>query len=226
MPGPPSSRPSFPSSSGEPSLRRLGVRAGSGERPVRAQLIVALVVVLALVAVPLYLVRHPGPSKKAVADAGAPSAAPAASTRPPELVDAGKPPERIRLGPVQRVRCGAGPKGGQEGNLCDQLASLEEALTKTIRESASCAPRLKEAGSINYVLTVDFTRKNLHVFPGASGDHRGPQARKAATCIKRALPKPEWEGIRHQFRHYTLAVMTTYLPESAVLNPTAPPKFD
>src|SRR5262245_61189930 len=107
MPGPPSSRPSFPSSSGEPALRRLGVRGGGSERPVRAQIIVALVVVLALVAVPLYLVRHPNPEKKSAVDAGAPSAAPSASARAPELVDAGKPPERIRLGPPQRVRCGA-----------------------------------------------------------------------------------------------------------------------
>jgi hypothetical protein len=225
MPGPPSSRPSFPSSSGEPALRRLGVRGGSSERPVRAQIIVALVVVLALVAVPLYLVRHPNPEKKSV-DTAAPSAAPSASARAPELVDARKPPERIRLGPPQRVRCGAGPKGGQEGNLCDQLAGIEESLAKTIRENPQCAPRLKEAGSINYVLTLDFSHKTLHVFPGASGDHRGPQARKAATCIKRALPKPEWDGIRHQFKHYAIAILTTYLPEGAVANPLGPPKFE
>jgi hypothetical protein len=141
-------------------------------------------------------------------------------------VDAGKPPERLRLGSPQRVRCGATPKGGQEGNFCDQLTSLEDALAKTIRENEGCAPKMKEAGTINYVLTVDFTKKSLHVFPGASGDFHGRQARRSTTCVLRALPKPDWEAIRHQFRHYSIAIMATYLPEGAVQSPTAAPKFD
>lgn len=228
MAGPPSQRPSLHSASGEPSLRRLGVGSGSGDRPVRAQIVVALVVALALVAVPLYMVRRPSSHKKADADAAAPSASAslALSARPLEPVDAGKPPERLRLGSPQRVRCGATPRGGQEGNFCDQLTSLEEALAKTIRENESCAPKMKEAGSINYVLTVDFTKKNLHVFPGASGDFRGPQARRATTCVRKALPKPDWDAIRHQFRHYSIAILATYLPEGAAQTPTGAPKFD
>jgi len=210
-------------------LRRLGVGSGSVDRPVRAQIVVALVVALALVAVPLYMMRRPSPEKKAEAEAAAlasASAAPALSARPNEPPDAGKPPERLRLGSPQRVRCGAGPKGGQEGNFCDQLTTFEEALAKTIRENEGCAPRMKEAGSINYVLTVDFSKKSLHVFPGASGDFHGPQARKATTCVMRALPKPDWDAIRHQFRHYSIAILATYLPEGAAASPTAPPKFE
>ena len=92
-----------------------------------------------------------------------------------------------------------------------------------IPESETCAGRLKQTGSINYVLTIDFAKKLLHVFPGASGDYRGPQARRITTCIERALPKPDWDTIRHQYRYYTIAILATYTPEApAAPTPTAP----
>jgi hypothetical protein len=195
---------------------------------VRAQIVVALVVALTLVAVPLYLMRKPSVSPPAKADAGAENALPPlVSSRPVEPVDAGKPPERLKLGTPQRVRCGASPRGRQEGSLCDQLVVMEELLAKAIRDAESCAPKVKQGGSINYVLTVDFDQRKLHVFPGASGDFRGPQARRAAACVKRALARPDWDAVRHQYRHYSIAILATYLPESAVMPvPGAPPKFD
>lgn len=228
MPGPPPSRSSIPSLSGEPSLRRLGVGSGSGgDRPVRAQIVVALVVALTIVAVPLYLMRRPSPQPSATADAGVVSSAlPLVSSRPVEVPATSKPPERVKLGPPQRVRCGANARARQEGSLCDQLAYFEEALATTIRNTESCNPRAKEPGSINYVMTIDFDQRKLHVFPGASGDFRGPQARRATACVKRALPRPDWDAIRHQYRHYTIAILATYLPESAVSGIGGPPKFD
>lgn len=228
MPGPPPSRSSIPSLSGEPSLRRLGVGSGGGgDRPVRAQIVVALVVALTLVAVPLYLTRRPAAQPAAAADAGTESSArPLVSSRPVEVPDAGAPPERIKLGSPQRVRCGATPRGRQEGSLCDQLVVFEEMLAKAIRETENCAPRTRQVGSINYVMTIDFDQRKLHVYPGASGDFRGPQARRAAACVKRALPRPDWDAIRHQYRHYAIAIMATYLPEDALARPGDPPKFD
>jgi len=194
---------------------------------VRAQIVVALVVAVTLVAVPLYLMRSPEGQPAAARDAGVESAPkPLVSSRPVETPDAGKPPERLKLAAAQRVRCGATPKGSQEGGLCDQLVPIEQMFEKAIRDSPSCTPRVKQGGTLNYVLTVDFVKRALHVFPGASGDFRGPQARRAATCIKRALPKPDWDAIRHQYRHYTIAILTTYLPEGAASNPNAAPNFE
>jgi hypothetical protein len=103
---------------------------------------------------------------------------------------------------------------------------FEEALAKAIRETENCAPRAKEPGSINHVLTVDFTERRLHVFPGASGEFRGPKARRATECVKRAMPKPDWAAMPHQFRRYTIAILATYLPESALRDPAAPPTFE
>jgi hypothetical protein len=190
---------------------------------VRAQLVVALVAALTLAAVPLYLMRHPSATKRAEADANAAASA-SASALASAAVPAPtfKPPERIRLNPVVRVRCGANLKRGSEGNLCDSLPQLEEALTKTIRDNEGCAGRLKQAGSINYVLNIDFVKKTLHVFPGASGEYRGPQARRITNCIEHALPKPDWESIRHQYRYYTIAVMTMYTPDAPAAPAAAP----
>lgn len=190
----------------------------------RAQLVVALVAAVTLAAVPLYLMRHPSANKRVEADALASASAStsalalASAAAPAPII---KPPERIRLGTPVRVRCGSNPKRGSEGNLCESLVPLEEALAKAIRENENCASRLKQTGTINYVLNVDFAKKTLHVFPGASGDYRGPQARRITTCIEHALAKPDWDSIRHQYRYYTFAIMTTYTPDAPVV-PAAP----
>lgn len=198
-------------------MRRLGVGGGGGgERPLRAQLIVALVVGLVLLAVPLYLWRRPSGTENAPKDGGAPNDARAAASDAQagsaSLADASVKDERVKLGAVQRVKCGASSRAsGQEGNLCDRLTFFEEALQKAIKDNADCAPKTNKEGSINFVLTVDFSDKKVHVFPGASGAWKGPAARKATGCVKRALPAPDWTSIQHQYRYYSIAVLATYV---------------
>ncbi len=219
------SRPSLPS---EPSLRRLGVggSGGGGDRPLRAQLIVALVVGLVLLAVPLYLWRRPSGTENAPKDAGAASDAGAAASDAdaPALasVDAGPVSDRVKLGNVLRVKCGASARGGQEGGLCDRLPFFEDQLTRAIRDNVDCAPKANKEGSINYVLTVDFRARKVHVFPGQSGSWRGPAARKAAACVKRALSAPDWAGLTHQHKYYSLAVLATYPVPPPASAPAAP----
>lgn len=217
MPGPP--RPSFPSAPSEPSLRRLGVGGGSsGDRPIRAQVVVALVAVLILLAVPLYLLRRPPEPAEPEAEPAASAFAPTIPVVEPEPKD-----ERLSLAEPVRVKCGPSAKAaGQRGSLCDQLPFFESALSAAIRQTVDCAPRTSEEGAINYVLQVDFDRRSMHVFPGASGKWKGPQARRAATCVKQALPTPNWDTQQHQYRYYEIAIMTTY-PQPA---PTGTPLFE
>jgi hypothetical protein len=173
-----------------------------------------------LIAVPLYLLRRPGgkPAPPPGASAsGAPDARPlpsaSAAARPAlGAIDAAKPPERLRVAAVQHVRCGASAGGGHEGNVCDSVPFFEEALTKAVRENPDCAPKANEQGTVNYVLTVDFQRKVLHLFPGASGQWRGKQARRSVNCVKRAFAAADWSTLQHQYRFYTIAVLATYLP--------------
>ena len=197
----------------------------------RAQLVVAGVVCVILIAVPLYLLRRP--SNAPSTSASASSSASAQHLPPaPVAVDAGavaapKPAERVRLGPPQRVKCGSSATQARvEGGLCDSLPSIEQGLMTAIKASVDCAPRRKEEGTINYVVSVDFTQRHFHVFPGASGSWRGPQARKAADCANRAFPNPDWGAIAHQYRYYWVAVMATYPLAGSAVVPSGTPTFE
>lgn len=225
MAGPPS-RSSFPSVPGEPRVRRLGVgSSSSGDRPLRAQVIVGLVCVAMLIAVPLYLMRKPstratqGQAMASASSSAGPQAlpkAPAAAAAPAASAS------RLTLGAVQKVRCGASPSASQsEGALCDTLGPFEEALKKAVLASEDCAPKAKVKGSINFVLTVDFVHKKLHVFPGASGDWHGKVARRATTCVNNAVKIADW-NVPHQYRYYAIAVLATYAgPPGSELPPAA-----
>ena len=195
-------------------MRRLGVgSSSSGDRPLRAQVIVALVCAAMLIAVPLYLWRKPStratpgqPMASASSSSGAPASpkAPAAATEPVAA------PPRVTLGAVQKVRCGASPSASRsEGTLCDTLAPFEEALKKAVLASEDCAPKAKTKGTINFVLTIDFVHKKLHVFPGASGEWHGKVARRATTCVNNAVKVSDW-NVPHQYRYYAIAVLATY----------------
>lgn len=226
-------RPSIPSLSGEPRHRRLGVgSSGSGDKPLRAQLVVAGVAGVILIAVPLYLSRQPSGKPAPAADASG-SASAGRIPSAPMPVDAGaalppKTPERVKLGSAQRVKCGTSATNARiEGSLCDALPAVEQALATAIKASVDCAPKRKEEGSINYVVSLDFTAKRFHVFPGASGSWRGPQARKATDCVNRAFAQPDWGTIPHQYRYYWVAVLATYpSPNASVAAPTGTPTFE
>lgn len=214
MAGPP--RLPFPSAPSEPRLRRLGVggRSGGSDRPLRAQLVVALVGSLIVLAVPLYLWRRPSaeetvkPDAEPVKEMASQVKALDAGEKDAEVKD-----ERVKLGEAQKVKCSASRAArGQEGALCDSLPFFEESLKKAIRDNVECAPRTGKPGTLNYVLDVDFTRKTLHVFPGASGEWKGPQARRSAQCVFRSLPQPKWQEIRRQYRFYRIAIMASYMP--------------
>ncbi len=201
-----SSHPSQPSSQ-EHSIRRLSHGSAGSERPVRSQLVVAIAVAVVLVAVPLYLLRRPGPSSPELEDTrrlgfgGVIRAS----------VDAGAGAGDVFLGPLQRVRCGASAtQTSGEGGLCDGLPLLESALRQSILQNADCVSRGGKEGSINYVLEVDFTQSRLNMFAGKSGQWRGARARKAISCALRSLPPLPWTDIVHQHQYYAIAVLATY----------------
>jgi hypothetical protein len=214
----PASRPPFPS---EPHSRRLGTGGGpaSSERLLRAQLVIALVLGFTLLAVIVYMMRRPSGTEHAEQ----PSASASASAAPtPTIVrtkvEAPKaPPPRVKLSAVQHLKCGASAKvPASDSNLCDSLPFFEQALQKAIVDTADCAPPPKEEGTINYVLIVDFPKRDARIYPGRSGSWKGKQAKKAAECVKHALSAPNWETMSHQYRYYMLSALATYPAESAV----------
>jgi hypothetical protein len=188
-------------------VRRLG-HASSGERPIRAQAVVAFALGVALVSVPLYLLRRPNPSTSpSLADAQTAGFGGVILSE----VDAGAEATDVLLGPLQRVRCGPSPSQiSGEGGLCDALPLLEAALRQGIQSNVDCAPRTGKEGSINYVLEVDFKQSRLNVFAGKSGSWRGTRARRAVTCVLRSLPPLPWTQIAHQHQYYAIAILATY----------------
>jgi hypothetical protein len=230
---PPPHRPPFPSAPSEPSLRRLGVgnARGGSERPLRAQLVVALVVGFILLAVPLFLWRRPGGPVPASPE---PTSAPTDAGAPPgrdgggdAAVAVSAKPERVKLAPVQRVRCSVAiGVRGQEGTLCDGLPFFEKALAEAIVKNVDCAPHPDREGTISYALQVDFKRRWFNVFPGASGSWKGPLARRAVDCAERSIPKPEWETITHQYNYYMIAILATFVPVPKVPGPSNAPTFE
>lgn len=214
----PASRPSLPS---ESHPRRLGVGGspGGGDRFARAQIVIATVFGFSILAVLLYLWRRPSGLEHAAHDeASEPSAS--ASAAPSAIVRTKveapqKPPVRVKVGTVQRLRCGSSSTHlASEPGLCDSLPFFEQALVKAVLENPDCAPKEKDEGTINYALAIDFRGREIKLYPGKSGSWKGPQAKKATECIKRTLPAPTWDTMGHQYRYYLIALLATYPAES------------
>jgi hypothetical protein len=128
---------------------------------------------------------------------------------------------------VQRVKCSASAAvRGQEGELCDALEPLEAAFREAIAKAVDCAPKTGSEGTINYVLTLDFRNKKKNVFPGASGEWKGPQARRAAVCVEKAFRAPNWDNVRHQYNYYMLAILATYPGPQPIPGPPGAPVFE
>jgi hypothetical protein len=215
-------RPPFPSAPSEPSLRRLGTgNPGPSDRPIRAQLVVALVALIIILAVPLYLWRRPS-STVTSPDAGVPSAPTASLSAAAVSVASATVPvrvEAVRTNPLQRVRCGASRTKATASLPCDALPILERAFVEAIQKTTDCAPRTSKEGTINFVLEVDFVHKSLHVFPGKSGDWHGPSSRRATKCVEKALGKPELVAMTHNYAYYALAVLATYPAAGSAVAP-------
>src|SRR5688572_22663855 len=199
------SYPSIPQPS-ERGMRRLG--QSGGERPLRAQLVIGAALALILLAVPLYVLRRPEPAPSPPAGEASASL-PAFGNVSLGVADAGPSEEQVRLGPVQRVRCGASSRNSTSES-CEPLPELERALARAIRSHPECAPRASREGSINYVLEIDFEQRRLNAFAGKSGTWRGRQARSAAKCVLAAIPPMNWPALKHQYRYYAIAFLATY----------------
>ena len=201
-------RPPFTSSPpSQPSpYRYLG--RGGGERPVKLQIIIALVAGLILVAVPLYLWRRPRPESIPTADAAMVDGGASAPVTTVVAFDAGV--STISLSPFTTVRCENPGPGKTPPERCDHVTTFEDSLSRAIRESGSCAPASKSPYSVSFVLESDFRRKKLQLFAGKSSSIKREKARELLRCVKRAMPTPDWSAIPHQYARYKVNVVATY----------------
>lgn len=204
---------SIPPSQPSP-YRYLG--RGGGERPVRLQIIIALVAGLILVAVPLYLWRRPRAESIPSADAAVASAPVAPVLAPPPVMaplDAGPP--SISLAPFTSMKCENPGPGKTDPARCDHVTFFEDALAKAIKENQACAPASKTPYTVSFVMDMSFRTKKLNLYTGSSSSLKKDKRKELLKCVKKALPTPDWATIPHQYVRYKVDVVATYPPSDS-----------
>jgi hypothetical protein len=206
-----SSPPSQPS-----PYRYLG--RGGADRPVRLQIVIALVAGLILVAVPLYLWRRPRPESIPSADAAVASvsAPPVSSTVAPVVPVTEAGPPAITLSPFQKLKCENPGPGKTPPERCDEVRFFEDALAKAIRENQACAPPSKTPYTVSFVLETNFRSKKANLFIGNSSSLKKDKRKELLRCVKRAMPTPDWSTISHQYARYKVSIVATYPPSEGL----------
>ena len=207
--------PSLPPTNPAP-LRHLGT--SNGPRPLRSPAVLGLIALLVLVALPVYLLRRPKPTKIAAvepvprADAAAPVSTPAPVAVP--LVPETAPSKRIALADAKTARCVSRGGGRVTTERCDRLAPFEDALARAIRDNVACAPPALGPYTVSFVLSLDFDRKSMHLWAGRSGSIKKRLAGDLIRCVEHAIVPPDWETVAHQHQKYDVNVIAAY-PGSA-----------
>lgn len=183
----------------------------------RVQIIIALVAGMILVAVPLYLWRRPKPESipsadaAVAADAGSPDGA--IALPPVFAIDAGPPP--VSLSAFTTIRCQNPGPGKTAPERCDHVTFFEDGLARAIRENTACAPTGKSQLVVSFVYEFDFKTRKTNLFSGKSSSVKKEKLKELLRCVKRALPKPDWPTIPHQYVRYKFNVTATYPPVSS-----------
>jgi hypothetical protein len=206
------SRPPLLGPPSQPSpYRYLG--RGGGERPVRLQIVIALVAGLILVAVPLYLWRRPRPESipsadASPADAGANDADAALAPLAPV-----PPPVNVQLSAFTTLKCENPGPGKTPPERCDHVPFFEDGLARAIRDNAACAPASSSPVKVSYVMEMDFRRKRTNLFIGKSSTIKKEKGKELLRCVTRGMPTPDWGTIVHQYSRYKVNVTATYPPK-------------
>jgi hypothetical protein len=212
--------PSHPPSEPHPALARVGNLFAAEDRPVRVQLVAALLLGLVLVASGLYLWRRPRSADASSADpAAATSTAGGAGAADdagafaavPVVVDAGGA-SPVSLSDPRVLACHDRGSKKTAPDQCDHVARVEQALTSAITQAAACVPSAAGGGTIEYVADVSFSRHKVSVsLPRAGRSVRDVKVLRAcSTAVRGAMQGVALDGVDHQHARYKIAVTATY----------------
>lgn len=225
----------LPPSSGLPSSRTPTI-GGRVQRDVRLQAALALVVGIAVVAVPLFIW---GRGKKHNADPTAASASTSASVE-----DAGAPTvsfgdagaqlsidaggRTVTFAEPRYLKCQDPGPAKTAAEKCDHLGAIEELVTKAIAERVgTCLPTLATSQTVNFVVDVSFKRKKMRLKDGKEGSSMpAAQRKKLVSCIEKGIVAPTFDAVPHAHQRYLFQFAATFGPTSAPVippGPTAPP---
>jgi hypothetical protein len=215
----------LPPSSGLPSSRAPSL-GGRVQRDVRLQAALALVVGIAVVAVPLFIWRgkqkhderaaaaSASASASALEDAGAPvvSFGDAGASL---SIDAGG--RTISFAEPRYLKCQDPGPTKTPPEKCDHLGTLEELVTRTITEKVStCLPTLATAQTVNFVVDVSFKRRKMRLKDGKEGSSMPAKDRKKlVSCLEKGLVVPNLDSVPHTHQRYLFQFVATFGPTSA-----------
>ena len=212
--------PSHPPSEPHPALARVGNLFAGEDRPVRIQLVAALLLGLVLVASGLYLWRRPRSgadatgSDTASALTGADDAG-AVATSPSTIDAAGSSP--VALSDPRVIACHDRGSKKTAPDQCDHVERVEQALTSAIEQAAACVPPAGGGGTIEYVADVSFSRHKVSVsLPRAGRSVRDLKVlRSCSAAVRGSMQGVALDGVDHQHARYKIAVTATYRGSSS-----------
>jgi hypothetical protein len=186
----------------------------------RIQTIAAVVLGLALIAIPLYLWRRPRSETVPVtsaADASAPlHDGGTVGVVPPVAPPA--PPLAPTLSEAKVMEChDTGPRRTRPED-CDHLAAVEKGFAAAITAGGPCLPTATGGGTLVYVLDASFGRKHhplelLIPRDGRSLKSSHGVAAAVSACsaaVKKELDGVTLEGVPHGHSRYKIAITATY----------------
>ncbi len=217
---------------------RTPTLGGRVQRDVRLQAALALIVGIAIVAVPLFLW---GRNKKRGNDhAGAASASGSVEegAQPTVIfgdagasvaVDAGG--RLVTFGEPRYLKCQDPGPAKTAPEKCDHLGAIEELVTKAIADRvASCLPPLTATQTVNVIVDVSFKRKKMKLKEGKDGSSMpAAQRKKLITCVEKGLTAPNWDTVGHAHQRYLFQFLATFGASGAPAavppppGPSAPP---
>jgi hypothetical protein len=209
------SLPSHPPSDPRPLASRPGADA-SGDKPLRVQLIAALLLLLVLVVVPLYLWRRP----RAAATEETTSAS-ASAALVPAPIETSAPPDPAKLHTKDGVTVsdakvvGCHDRGSKHTapGACDRVPGLESAIGKAILDASSCVPAGTPAGAIAFVIDASYSRHKspIHVAHQKTGTTMPPHVVAACVAeVKRVLGTAALDST-HAHGKYDIEIDATYV---------------
>jgi hypothetical protein len=209
--------PSHPPSEPHPALARANGILAAEDRPVRAQLVAALLLGLVLVASGLYLWRRPHTVADASSDVPASSASESALAALGDAgtfavaADAGSSGP-VSLSDARTLSCADRGSKKTAPDLCDHLAPIERALSGAINQAGTCVGGAAGGGTIEYVADVNFAHHKVNVALPKAGRsvHDRKALRACSTAVRGALQGVALDGMDHQHARYKIAVTATY----------------
>lgn len=210
------------------SVRSSSPTTSRLQRDVRLQAALALIVGVALVAVPLFIWGRvskknqtpqpnmntqpagsslmanevPGSASILLTDAGANLA-----------IDAGG--RTVTVSEPRYIKCQNPGPSKTPADKCDHVGPIEEVLAKLVADqSYTCVRGLTGAQSVNFSVDVSFKKKKIKLKEAKEGSSMPKSVRKkAVACFQDQLSKMssiEWDKIPHQHQRYAFEFLATF----------------